>query len=112
MFRKNLTAASAGPMVLAILTQGESYGYAILRRVEQMSNGDLEWTEGMLYPVLHRLESSKLIRSRWGRSPEGRRRRYYALTAEGEAALSTAKADWLTVHQCLSRLWKDSSCPA
>ena len=52
---KDLVAASATPLVLAILAEGESYGYAILKRVRELSGGELEWTDGMLYPLLHRL---------------------------------------------------------
>jgi DNA-binding PadR family transcriptional regulator len=52
---KDLVAASATPMVLGILAQGESYGYAILKRVSEMSGGELAWTDGLLYPLLHRL---------------------------------------------------------
>jgi PadR family transcriptional regulator, regulatory protein PadR len=52
---KDLVAASATPLVLAILAEGESYGYAILKRVRALSGGEFEWTDGMLYPLLHRL---------------------------------------------------------
>ncbi len=53
---KDLIAASATPMLLAILQKGPSYGYAIIQQVRELSGGELEWSEGMLYPVLHRLE--------------------------------------------------------
>ena len=53
---KDLVAASATPLVLSILSEGESYGYAIIKRVDELSGGELQWTDGMLYPVLHRLE--------------------------------------------------------
>src|SRR6185295_11946872 len=52
---KDLVAASATPLVLAILAEGDSYGYAIIKRVAELSGGQLQWTDGMLYPVLHRL---------------------------------------------------------
>src|SRR3989304_1521833 len=52
---KDLIAASSPPLVLAILAEGDSYGYAILKRVQELSGGRMEWTDGMLYPVLHRL---------------------------------------------------------
>ena len=63
---KDLIAASATPLVLAILTEGESYGYAILKRVAELSDGQLRWTDGMLYPVLHRLERLGNIEGRLG----------------------------------------------
>ncbi len=68
---KDLVAASAVPLVLSLLEEGESYGYAILQRVRALSGGDIEWTDGMLYPVLHRLEAQGYIRGRWGESETG-----------------------------------------
>ena len=59
---KDLVAASATPLVLAILAEGDSYGYAIIKRVAELSGGHLQWTDGMLYPVLHRLERQGLSR--------------------------------------------------
>jgi PadR family transcriptional regulator, regulatory protein PadR len=63
---KDLVAASATPLVLAILAEGESYGYAIIKRVSELSGGHLRWTDGMLYPVLHRLERNGLVAAKWG----------------------------------------------
>jgi len=60
---KDLVAATATPLVLAILAEGESYGYAIIKRVAELSGGELQWTDGMLYPVLHRLERDALVKS-------------------------------------------------
>ena len=56
MLTKELVAASTVPLVLSVLTEGENYGYALIQRVRELSGGKIEWTEGMLYPVLHRLE--------------------------------------------------------
>jgi len=63
---KDLVAASATPLVLAILAEGERYGYAIIKRVTELSGGHLQWTDGMLYPVLHRLERHGYIAAKWG----------------------------------------------
>src|SRR5580704_6583137 len=65
---KDLVAAYAAPLVLSLLKDGESYGYAIIQRVRELSGGAVEWTDGMLYPVLHRLEAQGHIKSRWGTS--------------------------------------------
>ena len=70
---KDLVAASATPLVLAILEEGESYGYAIIQRVRELSEGRIVWTDGMLYPVLHRLEAQGSIAARWRESESGRR---------------------------------------
>src|SRR4029450_3034568 len=88
---KDLVAASATPLVLAILADGKSYGYAILKRVRELSDGELEWTDGMLYPLLHRLHRLGFVTTEWQTPPEGRRRKYYAITHEGHAAPGEAK---------------------
>jgi DNA-binding PadR family transcriptional regulator len=102
---KDLVAAAATPLVLSILADGESYGYAILKRVRELSAGELEWTDGMLYPLLHRLHRLGYVTTEWRSPPEGRRRRYYALTDEGQAALAEHKRQWVTVAQTLLDAW-------
>jgi PadR family transcriptional regulator, regulatory protein PadR len=110
---KDLVAASATPLVLGILADGENYGYGILRRVRELSDGELEWTDGMLYPLLHRLHRLGHVTTEWRTSPEGRRRRYYAITEDGRAALAEHKRQWATVAQALGDLWGGSgSLPA
>ena len=103
---KDLVAASATPLVLAILEEGESYGYAILKRVRELSGGELEWTDGMLYPLLHRLGRLGYVTTEWRTPPEGRRRRYYVLTDDGRAALAEQKRQWVTVTQALGDVWR------
>lgn len=104
---KDLVAASSTPLVLAILAEGDSYGYAILQRVRELSGGALEWTDGMLYPVLHRLERTGLVEARWERADTGRRRKYYRLTEEGRAQLADEQRQWRTVDATLRRIWSD-----
>jgi DNA-binding PadR family transcriptional regulator len=98
---KDLVAASATPLVLAILAEGASYGYAILKRVGELSGGELQWTDGMLYPVLHRLERDGLVKASWGESETGRRRKYYQLTKAGAAELEMQKKQWQIVNKAL-----------
>ena len=105
---KDLVAASATPLVLAILAEGKSYGYAILKRVRELSDGELEWTDGMLYPLLHRLERLGHVTTEWRTPPEGRRRRYYAITGEGRATLADQQRQWLAVTRALNDVWPGS----
>jgi len=102
---KDLVAASATPLVLAILEEGESYGYAIIQRVRELSEGRIVWTDGMLYPVLHRLEAQGNIAARWRESESGRRRKYYTLQRPGRQALKEQKEQWLLVHNTLAAAW-------
>jgi DNA-binding PadR family transcriptional regulator len=105
---KDLVAASATPLVLAILADGESYGYAILKRVRALSGGDLEWTDGMLYPLLHRLSRLGYVTTEWRTPPEARRRKYYAITHEGRAALAAQQQQWVAVTRALNDVWPGS----
>ena len=103
---KDLVAASAAPLILSLLEDGDSYGYAIIQSVRDLSDGEIEWTDGMLYPVLHRLESQGEIVSEWRLSESGRKRKYYALTRQGRAALAKQKRQWLFVHGILTKVWE------
>jgi DNA-binding PadR family transcriptional regulator len=105
---KDLVAASATPLVLSILADGESYGYALLKRVRELSGGELEWTDGMLYPLLHRLRRLGYVTMEWRTPPEGRRRAYYAITDGGRAALAEHQRQWVAVTRALADVWRSS----
>lgn len=106
---KDLVAASATPMVLAILAEGENYGYAIIKRVGELSDGEITWTDGMLYPLLHRLERLGYVESTWRSAAETgeRRRKYYRLTGDGSDALTEQRSQWRMVSDALDRIWTD-----
>jgi PadR family transcriptional regulator PadR len=101
---KDLVAASATPLVLAILKEGKSYGYAIVKRVEELSGGEISWADGMLYPLLHRLERNGYIRATWGMSESGRKRKYYQLTIEGREELARQLQQWELVHTTIRNI--------
>ncbi|MFH2116158.1 MAG: helix-turn-helix transcriptional regulator [Spirochaetota bacterium] len=103
---KDLVAASSTPMVLAILAEADSYGYAILQRVRELSGGQLAWTDGMLYPVLHRLQRLGYIEARWELSGNGRRRKYYGITTAGKAQLADERRQWQAVDEALRGVWQ------
>jgi PadR family transcriptional regulator, regulatory protein PadR len=103
---KDLIAASSTPIVLAILAEGDSYGYAILQRVRELSGGRMEWTDGMLYPVLHRLERLGHVKARWEVAESGRRRKYYRVTPQGRAQLAEERRQWQTVDDTLRGIWR------
>jgi PadR family transcriptional regulator PadR len=105
MLSKELVAASTVPLVLSVLAEGENYGYALIQRVRGLSDGGIEWTEGMLYPVLHWMEDQGFVESEWKQAETGRRRKYYRLRHAGRKALQTEQQQWLTVHTTLTRLW-------
>jgi PadR family transcriptional regulator, regulatory protein PadR len=106
---KDLVAASTTPLVLGILAEDESYGYAILKQVSELSGGRLEWTDGLLYPLLHRLERTGHVESVWRQPDGGRRRKYYRITEQGRAELAEQRRQWATVVDALRNVWSDSS---
>jgi PadR family transcriptional regulator, regulatory protein PadR len=106
---KDLIAASSTPIVLAILAEADSYGYAILQRVRELSGGRMEWTDGMLYPVLHRLERLGHIEGRWEVAESGRRRKYYWITSQGRAQLADERKQWQAVDATLRGIWQSLS---
>jgi DNA-binding PadR family transcriptional regulator len=103
---KELVAASSVPLVLSILSEGDSYGYAIIQRVKELSAGKIAWTDGMLYPVLHWLEDQDMVRSRWMESETGRKRKYYSLKPGGRKALQQQQEQWSLVNSILNQLWR------
>ena len=109
---KDLIAASSTSLVLAILAEADSYGYAILQRVRELSGGRMEWTDGMLYPVLHRLERLGHVKARWEVAESGRRRKYYRITDRGRAQLAEEHRQWQAVDATLRSIWQSLSLPA
>ncbi|MHA6511417.1 PadR family transcriptional regulator [Tessaracoccus sp. Z1128] len=109
---KDLVAASATPLVLGILAEGESHGYAILKRIQEVSGGRLEWSDGMLYPLLHRLERLGHLESAWCLSPEGRRRKEYRITARGVDVLAEQRRQWAAVTEAMEAVWTGLTTPA
>ena len=103
---KDLMAASSTPIILAIVAEADSYGYAILQRVRELSGGHIEWTDGMLYPVLHRLERLGLVDARWEVAETGRRRKYYRITPAGRAQLAEERRQWQAVDATLRGIWQ------
>lgn len=106
MLSKELIAASTKPLVLAILSRGESYGYDLIRQVKELSGDKIQWSEGMLYPFLHWMEEEKFIESEWRPSETGRKRKYYRISRKGREELDTERTRWLSVHETLVKLWE------
>ena len=105
MLAKDMVAASAKPLLLSILAEGESYGYEIIQKVRELSGGEIEWSDGMLYPILHRLERDGLVESEWKAADTGRERKYYCIKPDGRKVLQAERQQWLTVHNTLGKLW-------
>ena len=108
MIAKELVAASTEPLVLSLLSRGESYGYALIQEVKRLSGDKIEWTDGMLYPVLHRMEREGWIASRWGEAENGRKRKYYSLSKDGKKTLKHQREQWTAVSGVFKQLWREN----
>src|SRR5690242_9797418 len=106
MLAKELVAASTEPLILSLLAKGESYGYALIQEVKRLSGNHIEWTDGMLYPVLHRMEANGWIKSRWVEVENGRKRKYYSIKKDGQRALQEKRAQWSVVASVFKGLWE------
>lgn len=108
-FESALLRGSLDLMVLSVLSEGSQYGYSIQKRLNKVSLGKVKLPAGTLYPLLHRLEADKLIKSRWDDST-GRKRKWYDLTAKGKKRLSAQAKQWQQYAQCMNTLIDGLSC--
>jgi PadR family transcriptional regulator PadR len=107
---KELIAAAATPLVLSILSHGDSYGYEIIQTVRKLSNGEMQWADGMLYLILHRLEKKGFVESYWGAADNGRKRKYYRLQKVGSKELEEQRNSWSKLHAMLQALEGGPAC--
>lgn len=106
MIAKELVAASTEPLILSLLAKGESYGYELIQEIKRLSGDEIRWTDGMLYPVLHRMEDSGWITARWVEMENGRKRKYYSIKEDGHQALKKKREQWAVISAVLGGLWK------
>ena len=106
MIEKELVAASTEPLILSLLTRGENYGYELIQEVKRLSGDKIQWTDGMLYPVLHRMEDNGWIKSRWVEIENGRKRKYYSIKKDGHQALKEKGEQWTLLSSVFNGLWK------
>lgn len=102
-FERDLVRGSLDLMVLSVLAGGRRYGYLIQKEVREASRARVELPAGTLYPLLHRLEDQKLVRSVWDDST-GRQRKWYELTAAGKKRLSAQAQEWVDYAACIREL--------
>lgn len=101
---KEIMSAISTPLILQVITQEETYGYEIKQKVKEVSEGNIIWQDGSLYPVLKKLEKKELIRSKWRKTPAGKKRKYYSITNKGLNALKVHKDQWDLVNGILLKL--------
>jgi PadR family transcriptional regulator PadR len=100
--RRDLFKSSSNSLLLCLLEHQPMYGYQVVKELETRSQGYFKFKEGTLYPALHRLEKSGLITGKWQMLSNGRQRRYYHITAKGQAKLALEKTQWLDFFTAVS----------
>ena len=101
---KDLVGASATSVILSILKHGDSYGYEMILKVKEFTNGQVEWHEVGIYPVLKKLENEGMIKSYWKVLDGDRPRKYYTLLEPGIKQLETNKYEWNLVEMLYKKL--------
>ena len=102
-FQRDLLRGSLDLMLLSVLADEPQYGYSIQKQIREVSQGRVDLKAGTLYPLLHRLEADKLIRSKWDEST-GRRRKWYELTRAGQKRLQVQAQEWHSYVECIGQL--------
>ncbi len=106
---KELIGASASPIILSVLRNGDSYGYEIVQKVKDMTNDKIKWREASIYPVLKKMENGGMIKSYWRHNENERPRKYYSILAEGEKQFELDKNELKLLYSVLGKLWKLST---
>jgi PadR family transcriptional regulator PadR len=94
LYRRELLKGSTETLLLSLLACESMYGYQLVKEMDKRSSGYFRFKEGTLYPALHRLERDELIKGEWETSANGQSRRYYHITAKGEARLESMLEEW------------------
>jgi transcriptional regulator len=102
--KSELLPGTLDVLVLKSLQQGPLHGYAIVRHIQQRSEGVLAVEEGTLYPALHRLHARGWLRAEWGHSESNRRAKYYALTPRGRRRLAREVQEWERMSAAIGRV--------
>ena len=101
---RELKRGSLELIVLHLLAPGEAYGYEIVSKLTERTNGTLEVADGTLYPVLYRLERAGYVDVRWDTPQRGVPRKYYRLTAAGREELAQLTREWTTFSNAMAEL--------
>ena len=97
-FSQNMFRGTVVPMVLSLLRDRPMYGYEMVKIINARTDGQLQWKEGTLYPILHRLEGARMLKAKWQdvttdkNAP--RKRKYYTITKKGLAELARRTEEW------------------
>jgi len=93
-YDREFLTGTVGVLILSLLSEREMYGYELLREADRRSSSAFHLKEGTLYPALHQMERSGLLKARWRDSETGRPRKYYSLTPNGRRRAESKRRQW------------------
>ena len=102
---KELLGVSAIPVILSVLQNGDTYGYEIIQRIKDFTDGEVVWLEASVYPLLKKMENKGLIKSYWKMKDKERPRKYYTILAEGRKQMEYNKQEWQRLNGVFKQLW-------
>ena len=104
MSKRDLLPGTLDMLVLRTLSLGSLHGYAIAQHIEKSSHDVFQLEQGSLYPALERLQGEGLVTSKWGKSPTGRRARYYTITTSGRKRLGQEITEFDGIMHAIARV--------
>ena len=100
--KSDLLQGTLDMLILKIVALGPVHGYGISLRIRQISKEVLQVQEGSLYPALHRLEKRGWLKADWGESDNGRKAKFYSLSAKGRKQLIAEESNWNRLAEAVS----------
>jgi PadR family transcriptional regulator, regulatory protein PadR len=107
-YDREFLTGTVGVLILSLLNEREMYGYEMIREAERRSSSAFQLKEGTLYPALHHMERSGILKSRWRDSEAGRPRKYYCLTAKGRRQAESKRQQWRQISAAMRSILGDS----
>lgn len=103
-FNKELVKGSTSILLLSLLAREDMYGYMLVQRLKSESENAFEMKEGTLYPMLHALENEGAVEAYWDEGENGKKRRYYRITANGRTLLEEKKREWRDYSKAVDKV--------
>ena len=107
-YDREFLTGTVGVLILGLLAEREMYGYEMLQEAERRSARAFQLKEGTLYPALHQLERTGLLKGRWREAPTGRLRKYYSLTAKGRRRAESKRRQWISISAAMRAILGDA----
>src|SRR5262249_25093033 len=107
-YDREFLTGTVSVLLLNLLAERDMYGYEMLQEAERRSARMFHLKEGTLYPALHQMERTGLLKATWRKSPEGRPRKYYSLTAKGRRQAASKRRQWISIALAMRAILGDS----